>query len=208
MNIWWIIGIACALAIAAVGGILLVFSENSGKKHTKGDDARLIYDQSIKREIERIFDSNFREEVKNKGRLQFESVMRENAMFLQQDLRMTVSELNDYVKSEVTKKLEEEFSKYEQAIGDAKQTAIDYIQRTNGTLKDYQEALDERVKKEISDSKQQQLKRFEENMTKIVSHYVQTAIGDSISLDSQLDSILADLEANKQAIIEDITNGS
>lgn len=208
MNIWWIIAIACALAIAAVGGILLIFSESSGKKHTRGDDARSTYDQNLKTEIDRIFDDTFRQELKNKGRLQFESIVRENAMFLQQDLRMTVAELNEYVKSEVTKKLDEAFAKYEQAIGDAKETAIDYIQKTNATLKDYQHVLDEHIKQEITASKQELMKRFEDNMTKIVSHYVQTAIGDNIDLDSQLDSILADFEANKKAIIEDINNGS
>jgi hypothetical protein len=158
--------------------------------------------------MENVFDASYREELRNRGRLQFEKIMRENTVFLQQDLRLTSVQLNEYIKTEVTKKLNEEFLKYEQAVGDAKQVAIDYIQKTNGALQGYQQTLDDHIKKEIEVSKQELVKRFEDNMTKIVGHYIQTTIGDNIDLGSQLDSILADFEANKTAIIEDITNGS
>ena len=36
---------------------------------------------------EHIFDDQFREELRNRGRLHFEKIIGENAMFLQQDLR-------------------------------------------------------------------------------------------------------------------------
>jgi hypothetical protein len=45
-------------------------------------------------------------------------------------------------------------------------------------------------------------------MADIINHYVLAAIGNQIDLSDQLEYILSDLEANKQAIIEDITNGS
>ena len=45
-------------------------------------------------------------------------------------------------------------------------------------------------------------------MTDIINHYVIAAIGNQIDLNDQLEFILADLESNKQAIIEDITNGA
>ena len=34
-------------------------------------------------------------------------------MFLQQDLRLTTSQLNEYMKTEITHKLQEDFAKYE-----------------------------------------------------------------------------------------------
>jgi translation initiation factor 6 (eIF-6) len=56
--------------------------------------------------------------------------------------------------------------------------------------------------------KQQIIARFEQNMTDIVNHYVLAAVGNQIDLNDQLDYILADLEANKHAIIEDIQSGA
>jgi hypothetical protein len=45
-------------------------------------------------------------------------------------------------------------------------------------------------------------------MAGIVNHYVIAAIGNQIDLTDQLEYILSELEANKQAIIEDIQNGT
>jgi len=42
--------------------------------------------------------------LRNRGRLHFEKIIGENAMFLQQDLRLTTSQLNEYMKAEITKK--------------------------------------------------------------------------------------------------------
>ena len=64
------------------------------------------------------------------------------------------------------------------------------------------------MQQEIVAEKQQLVKRFEENMADIVNHYVIAAVGNQIDLNDQLEYILADLDANKQAIIEDIRNGA
>jgi hypothetical protein len=68
--------------------------------------------------------------------------------------------------------------------------------------------LGEQVQKEIVAEKQQLVQRFEQNMTDIINHYVLAAIGNQIDLNDQLEFILADIEQNKQAIIDDITKGA
>src|SRR6476620_6961519 len=74
---------------------------------------------TAEKDVEHIFNDEFREELRNRGRLHFEKIIGENAMFLQQDLRLTTSQLNEYMKQEITKTLQEEFAKYEQSIEDA-----------------------------------------------------------------------------------------
>ncbi|MBI4034397.1 hypothetical protein HY380_00695, partial [Candidatus Saccharibacteria bacterium] len=49
---------------------------------------------------------------------------------------------------------------------------------------------------------------FENEMAGIVNHYVLGAIGNQIDLSNQLEYILAEMEANKGAIIEDIKRGT
>jgi hypothetical protein len=56
--------------------------------------------------------------------------------------------------------------------------------------------------------KSRQLARFEKHRADIVNHYVLQAIGDQIDLNDQLDFILGNLEENKQALIQDITEGA
>jgi hypothetical protein len=146
--------------------------------------------------------------LRNRGRLHFEKIIGENAMFLQQDLRLTTSQLNDYMKNEITRKLQEEFSKYEESIMDAKQMAIDSITKTQEAIEQQRQMMGQQLTQEIANEKARMVKRFEDNMADVVNHYVLAAIGDQIDLNDQLEFILSDLEANKEAIIRDITDGA
>jgi hypothetical protein len=164
--------------------------------------------EAAKEDVEHIFNDEFREELRNRGRLHFEKIIGENAMFLQQDLRLTTSQLNEYMKTEITKKLKEEFDKYEQSIMDAKQLAIDAIEKTNAAVDEQRKQLGEELQHEVREQKLHLIKHFEENMADVINHYVLSAIGNQIDLTDQLEYILAELEANKEAIVEDISNGA
>lgn len=211
MTIWWLVLI---LAVLGSGGIAFIWlavrlnrlAQGSTSTAAKGPPGSI--ETAAREDIDHLFNDEFREELRNRGRLHFEKIIGENAMFLQQDLRLTTSQLNEYMKDEITQKLKEEFSKYEQSVTDAKQIAIESIQKTNLAIDEQRHSLSEQVQKEILAEKQQLLKRFEERMADIVNHYVLAAVGDQIDLTDQLDYILAEMEANKQAIVEDILSGA
>lgn len=165
-------------------------------------------DKAVVTDVEHIFNDEFREELRNRGRLHFEKVIGENAMFLQQDLRQTTTQLNDYMKAEITRTLQEEFKKYEQSITDAKQLAIESIEKTVTTIEQQREFLQKQLSGQYEQQKEQIIARFETEMAAIINHYVLRAIGNQIDLSDQLDYILAELEANKKAIVEDIKRGT
>ena len=129
-------------------------------------------------------------------------------MFLQQDLRQTTSQLNDYMRAEVTRTLQQEFKKYEQSINDAKQLALDSIEKTQATIEQQRELLLQQLMTQSEAEKNRIIDRFEHEMAGIINHYVLQAIGNQIDLTDQLDYILAELESNKQAIIEDVKRGT
>ena len=176
------------------------------KHHDRSDQQ--TYDQQAEEDVEHIFNDQFREELRNRGRLHFEKIIGENAMFLQQDLRLTTSQLNDYMKQEITNKLKEEFAKYEQSIVDAKEVAIDAIEKTKLAVEENRRQLLKQLEQEFAEEKAREIKRFEENMTDVINHYLVAAIGDQIDLSDQLEYILTNLEANRQAIIQDLINGA
>jgi hypothetical protein len=207
MTIWWlgcILGTLGASAVAFVWVAVRVGGAGGGRRAKGADD----FVKAAEEDVEHIFNTEFREELRNRGRLHFEKIIGENAMFLQQDLRLTTSQLNEYMKTEITRKLEEEFGKYEQSIMDAKQLAIDSIQKTNQAIDEQREVLGEQVRQQIETEKTQIIRRFEENMADIINHYIMLAIGNQINLSDQLEYILGELEANKQEILEDVVRGA
>src|SRR5690348_11819548 len=130
MNTGGLILIIGSLVGAASAFVWLAIRLEGGPKRPAGktnDDLTA----AAAEDVEHIFNEDFREELRNRGRLHFEKIIGENAMFLQQDLRQTTAQLNEYMKNEITSKLKEEFAKYEESIMDAKQMAIDSIEKTN-----------------------------------------------------------------------------
>lgn len=212
MEIWQfglIVGTLGASTLAFVW--LAVRLGGHGAPKTKHDGHRSKEDtfaELAERDVEHIFNDEFREELRNRGRLHFEKIIGENAMFLQQDLRLTTSQLNEYMKNEITRTLKEEFAKYEQSITDAKQLALESINKTQNAIEQQRQSMSKQLAAELAEEKDRLLKQFQDNMAKVVNHYVLAAVGDQIDLNDQLEFILSELEANKQAIISDIKEGS
>jgi hypothetical protein len=209
MNNGGLILVVGALTAAAAAFIWVAFKiENGPKRANKGAQPLDDLNNAAREDVEHIFNDDFREELRNRGRLHFEKIIGENAMFLQQDLRQTTTQLNDYMRAEITRTLQEEFKKYEQSITDAKQIALESIEKTVSTIEQQRQFLEQQLKAQSDAQKARIISRFEEEMASIVNHYVLKAIGNQIDLSDQLDFILSELEANKKAIIEDISNGT
>jgi hypothetical protein len=205
VDIWGVIIVVASLLAATAAFVYLAFQLKSGggkSKHSKD-----TFGEQAQTDVEHIFNDEFREELKNRGRLHFEKIIGENAMFLQQDLRLTTSQLNEYMKSEITQKLQEEFAKYEESITDAKELAIESITKTQQTIEQQRQMMGQQLAQEIANEKARLIKRFEDNMADIVNHYVLAAIGNQIDLNDQLEYVLAELNENKKDILEDISSG-
>lgn len=205
MTIWWLILI---LGFIAAGGAAFIYIAIHVQRGAAARKTVEDFEHAAERDVEHIFNDEFREELRNRGRLHFEKILGENAMFLQQDLRLTTSQLNDYMKDQISKDLKEAFSNYESAISDAKQLAVESIEKTKTTIDEQRRILTAQLEKEVADEKASRIQRFDDNMADIVNHYVQAAIGNQIDLNDQLEYILGELEANKKAMLEDVTNGA
>ncbi len=206
MEVWELGLIVGSLLAATLAFVWLALHLDGG--HTNPKNGTEDFIQQAEQDVEHLFNDEFREELRNRGRLHFEKIIGENAMFLQQDLRLTTSQLNEYMKTEITRKLQEEFAKYEESITDAKELAIDSINKTHEAIEQQRKMMSQQLSQELANEKARLVKRFEENMADIINHYVLAAIGDQIDLNDQLEFILNDLETNKDAIIRDITDGA
>lgn len=205
MSLWGLILVLAAIGAGTAGFVFVTLKRHHKAKPKNAQEALT---EQAEQDVEHIFNDEFREELRNRGRLHFEKIIGENAMFLQQDLRLTTSQLNEFMKTEITRKLQEEFTKYEESITDAKQLAIESITKTQEAIEQQRQVMSAQLMQEIATEKSRMLKRFEENMADIVNHYVLAAIGDQIDLNDQLEYIFSDIEANKDAIIRDLTDGA
>src|SRR5260370_20724825 len=101
MAMWWlgcILGVLGASALAFIW--LAVKVGNGGGAAKKQETTDFI--QAAEDDVERIFNKEFREELRNRGRRHFGKIIGESAMFLQQRLRLTTSQLNAYTKRHIT----------------------------------------------------------------------------------------------------------
>lgn len=205
-------GIMVAIGAGALGIVLLVVAVilfAGGKKDGKGKpkskkELAESYEKMMQDDVYHIFTKEFHEELRNKARLDFQKVISENAMFLQQDLRLTTSEINEYLKKEVSGKLEEEFAAYQQSIKDVQQAAVESLNKTVAAAQEQQLMLTEKMKQDTEAEKTQIVAQFEANMAEIVSHYILKTVGDQIDLKDQLPYILREMQAQQEAMRKDM----
>jgi len=209
MSVGVLIAVLAGISLCAGLIIWVIVHDKNSKSSKKGTQNPIeSLTDKAKDDVEHIFNDEFREELRNRGRLHFERIIGENAMFLQQDLRLTTSQLNDFMKTEVTHVLKEEFAKYEESINDAKQLAIDSIHKTQDTIEQQRELMSAQLTEQLDAEKVRTLARFEGRMADVVNHYILEAVGDQIDMSEQLDFILSQMEDNKEAIMRDIKDGA
>jgi hypothetical protein len=207
MTTWWLVFILTLVWAFGAGFIWLATrlnGNNSGQHKSLAESLQAAAED----DVGHIFNEEFREELRNRGRLHFEKILGENAMFLQQDLRLTTSQLNEYMRGEISRELKEAFANYQSAITDAKQLAIESIEKTKTAIDDERKSLVAQLEKEVAEEKARRVKQFEQRMAQVINHYLLAAVGNQIDLSDQLEYILSELEANKAAIVEDIRSGT
>jgi hypothetical protein len=196
------------LVVSVIGFVLLVVliaraGKHKGDPKKPGDHARKEY-ANMTNEVDHIFNEEFREELRNHGRLYFDKIINENAMFLQQDLRLTSSQLNEYMKKEIGKKLEEQFASYEQSMKDAQAMALESIQNTMRAAEEQRVQMTAEMQAAIAAEKERLIANFESNMADIVNHYLAEAFGNQLDLKDQIGYIVGEMEANKEAMKQDM----
>ncbi len=90
------------------------------------------------------------------------------------------------------------------AMRDAQDTAIQSLTATARALQQQYEDLSVKLSKDVADQETIMIGIFQQNMAQIVEHYLLGALGDAYDLKAQLPAIIKEMEANKQAIVDDM----
>lgn len=86
----------------------------------------------------------------------------------------------------------------------AHDAAIASLMGSVQALEQQHQQLGAQLQKNVVEQETMLVDAFEENMAQIIEHYLLGALGDQYDLKAQLPSIIKQMEANKQAIVDDM----
>lgn len=90
------------------------------------------------------------------------------------------------------------------AIKDAQNLALQMLTQSAQAVQEQQKQLSIMLEKGIDDQKAIFVNTFEQNMARIIEHYLLGALGDQYDMKAQLPAIIKQMEENKQAIADDM----
>ena len=87
---------------------------------------------------------------------------------------------------------------------ESQDAALELLNKSAQALQEQYQQVRTMLQKNIVDQENMILSAFEDNMAQIVEHYLLGAMGDQFDMKAQLPSIIKQMEANKQAIADDM----
>ena len=90
------------------------------------------------------------------------------------------------------------------ALQQAHTTALQSLMGSVQALEQQHRQLGVQLQKNVIQQEAMLVSTFEDNMARVIEHYLLGALGDQYDLKAQLPSIIKQMEANKQAIVDDI----
>jgi len=90
------------------------------------------------------------------------------------------------------------------AISNTQTVATQWLNQSAQALQEQYQKLAVMLQENIDGQEDMLVGAFEQNMATIIEHYLLGALGDQYDLKAQLPSIIKQMEANKQAIVDDM----
>lgn len=149
--------------------------------------------EAVNSAVEQAFTDDFREDLRQRARQQFEKLIHENAMFLQQDVRMSAAQLEDFMKKEVISTLQQELARHRESVSQSQRLLTDSVAKTQAELQ-----------RQLQAEKERRIRRLDDQVADIAKKYIIAAVGSAIDTDKQLALVIDSLNTHKAQLIEDI----
>lgn len=91
------------------------------------------------------------------------------------------------------------------AMKDAQHSALEFLNQSIHDMRDDHQALKASVREKVATEQDILIETFKDNMAQIVEYYLLEAVGEEFDLKDQIPAIIKQMEANKQAIVDDMT---
>lgn len=133
-----------------------------------------------------FLDENFREELRNHGRLYFEKVINENARLFKEDLDATIvqvnNELKDHVigrldasiarintelKEHITARLDDQFAEYSKVLKQSQDDALQSLKSSAQAVEQEHQQLSTTIQKSVANQRVMVTNLFDQNMSEM-----------------------------------------
>ena len=135
----------------------------------------------------------------------------ENLVKSAQQLREQHDELRVALEKNVTeqqdllhKAFEENRTQIE-TMRDSQEAALKWLNQRAQAMHDQYQQIADTLQKNVKDQEVSMITAFQENMARIIEHYLLEALGSQFDVKEQLPGIIKQLEERKQDIVEDMT---
>lgn len=90
------------------------------------------------------------------------------------------------------------------AMKDAQHSALQFLNQSIEDMRDDHRALKDKVYEKVATEQDLLVEVFKDNMAQIIEHYLLNTISEQFDLKDQVPAIIKQMEANRQAIVDDM----
>lgn len=184
--------------------------DNELKQHvtTKLDEAIRQINADLKEHVTQQIDTQFAEYSQTMTAAQNTALttMTKSAESLQAQHQQLSESLKKHIADQnaILHSAYEESKSQVATMNDSQRVALEWLKSSVQAMQEQYQQLGVVLQKSVAAQQQMILDAFQKNMAAIVEHYLLEALGDQYDLKSQLPSIIKQMEANKQAIMDDM----
>lgn len=190
------------LLIVVLGGIfslLLAFIWIAVRIGPKGRNLR-----SHSGNNSELFDETYRQKLQARGVARFERTLDQNATVLQKELSNVSEEVTQYIKDNIGQILGDQLDDQKQVVRAAEEKMAQSFKNIDNALTDYQKSMQAEMHQQLLKQVDSRVQFLDQNMSEIINSYIQQTLASELDVSDQIKGIVANLEANKAAIVEDL----
>lgn len=149
-----------------------------------------------------------RQQMQEKARSNFETIIDKYAGQLQKDLRASEANLTARLDKLSADIINKETSRYKQELASLSQDISSTDKSTIADIKQQEAAMQSSLEQELTAEKDRRLAQLDAKIADAVTSFLLEALGHEADLGAQEKYLLAQLEAHKSEIVDGIKNGA
>lgn len=147
------------------------------------------------------------EELEQKLKAAYEAEITKSTTVFATDLMATSAKLSEQVSRLTTQVIEQELTSYQSTLEEMRKVAGSTMDQLRANVEAQKTELKASLDADMAAERTRQIEKFQVRMGDIVAGYISESLGGGIDLGSQMNYIVASLEAHKDDIKKDLTNG-
>ena len=137
----------------------------------------------------------------------YEAKITEASKAFGDDLQTTSTKLSELVSRLTTDVIEKELEAYHQTLDGVRQTANEAMEKIRAAVEEQRVELRKGMEADVAAEQARLIERFNGKMSDVVTSYIAESLGGGVDLGAQMQYVINSLEAHKDEIKKDLTNG-